>query len=178
MKKTGSMIPMIFLTALTLSAGFAAGMLAKRLPIFDQQTTVSTGNSELIEQLQLTPDQSDKMRVIWEKVRSDVQRSYQDADDLQKRRDRALVGLLDDRQKAEFEKLSADFADQFKSVSQNRDSAFQDAVDQTRKLLNETQRKKYELILKERLRRSPTTSEFGALPTILGSGLPSDAANP
>jgi hypothetical protein len=89
------------------------------------------------------------MREIWEGVRGKVHHTFEDAQQLQKQRDDALVAILNDEQKAQFEKISHDYADRFDQLSHARDQAFADAVEQTRKLLNEEQRRKYEQILKD-----------------------------
>jgi hypothetical protein len=83
---------------------------------------------------------------------------------LQRRRDKALIEILTEEQKAEFEKITEDYAGRFASLSQKRDQAFANAVEQTKRLLNDGQRKQYELILKNRLQPADASSELGLAP--------------
>ncbi len=87
---------------------------------------------------------------------------------LQKQRDEALVALLNDEQKAKFEKISKDYADRYAELTRNRDQVFAQAVQQTRSLLNETQRQKYDQILKNNV----GTTGFDQVPAM---GIPSTA---
>jgi Spy/CpxP family protein refolding chaperone len=152
MKNQRTTLFLITLTVLTLGAGVVTGMLAHRLPSGGSDLNVEpAGSATLLEELQLTPTQRDQMRTIWENVRADVQDCYHDAQNLQRQRDQEIVALLDDRQKAEFEKISKDYADRYTKLTQKRDETFQRAVDRTRQLLDEKQRAKYEEILKSRL---------------------------
>jgi len=112
------------------------------------------------------------MRAIWEHVRSDVQGCYQDAQDLQRRRQQALVAMLDEQQKAEFERICTEYAGKYNQLSQKRDQTFQNALAQTRQLLNDSQRKRYEQILQERLVNSGNSAaSAGAGSSSLDAGL-------
>jgi Spy/CpxP family protein refolding chaperone len=159
MKKTKLQILLIGITVIALSAGIVAGILAARLPVARAaQTTAdasSVGEGSLSQELDLTPDQQAQMRSIWEPVRGHVHETFQYAQRLQKERDEALVALLNDEQKARFEKISQDFANRFQELSKSRDRTFTDAVQKTRRLLNDIQRKKYDEILKNRVGETP-----------------------
>ena len=156
MKKTRVVILLIGLTLLGLCAGAAAGLLASRATATSAGTTTSVPPAPdhaapLAEELALNPEQREQMRQIWEGVRQQAHEAYDDAQRLQKQRDDALVAMLSDEQKAQFEKISKDFADQFSDLEKKREQLFQDAVELTKKLLNEEQRRKYEQILKNRV---------------------------
>jgi Spy/CpxP family protein refolding chaperone len=160
---------LIAIGVLLLTAGVVAGMLVTRLPpgtrVVPAEPAVVIGGSPLMEQLQLTAAQREQMRVIWEAVRADVESSYQEAQSLQKQREEALVALLDDAKKAEFQRTSQAYADKYDSLMARRDRSFEAAVARTRGLLNEMQRQKYEAILKTRLKRVPAKTEADNEPT-------------
>jgi hypothetical protein len=162
MKTTQTTAALLAVVVLTLGAGFAAGMLAHRVCSGQSDTASAIGGSApivrasadgaaLVDQLQLTPQQRERMRTIWEQVRGDVQGCYQDAQDLQRRRQQALVAMLSDEQKAEFDRICTEYSAKFTQLTKRRDQAFQNAVQQTRKLLNDSQRQRYEQILHDRL---------------------------
>ena len=145
MKKNRAGVLLIVVTVLALGAGLVAGLLASRLP--STPAPVAEERSPLVEELNLSPEQAKQMRQIWEGVRESVRGTFDDAQKLQKDRDAALIALLNDEQKARFEKISQDYAAQFTQLTQNREAMFQDAVARTNKILDERQRQKYAQIL-------------------------------
>ena len=156
MRKTRIEILLIGLTVVALSAGVVAGVLASRLPASGGAAgPMGPEQTPLAAELQLTPAQQDQMKQIWEGVRGRVHETFEDAQRLQKERDDALVAMLTDEQKARFEKISKDFADRFDQLSSKRDRTFADAVEKTRRLLSDDQRKKYDEILKNRVGPGP-----------------------
>jgi Spy/CpxP family protein refolding chaperone len=162
---------LIGLTVLALGAGVAAGMLASRVTPPSSSENPATApatpvdRTPLVQELNLTPEQRDRMREIWEGVRGDVHETFADAQRLQRQRDDALVALLTDEQKAQFEKISKDFKDQFDQLTRKRDKVFQSAVERTRQLLNDEQRKRYEAILKTSVGPDGRPHEPGLPPT-------------
>jgi Spy/CpxP family protein refolding chaperone len=151
MKQTRVQLLLIGLTVLALSAGVVAGMVASRVAPAKVEST--TPRTPLEDQLGLSPDQREQMRVIWEGVRWQAQHCFTDGEDLQHQRDAALVSLLTDDQKARYEKITADYAKKFAELSAQRDAAFNDAVARTKKILTETQQKKYDQLLANRVER-------------------------
>ena len=155
MSKTRVRLLVISLTVLGISAGVVAGMLASRLPAINSPTKhpaeVPGVPTPLVQELNLTADQQDKMRDIWESVRTQVHSCFEDAEDLQKQRDDALIALLPPEKKPEFEKISKDFAARYAALEQQRQNFFNDAVERTMKLLDPQQQQKYREILKKRV---------------------------
>src|SRR5262245_30369222 len=121
---------LVILTLVAVGAGVVAGMIASRLPAAG---AAAPTQSTLAKELNLSPQQSEQMRAIWEGVRGNVRKSYEDADRLGHQRDQAVQNMLNPEQKAAFEKLTRDYADQFAALRKQRDAAFADAVAQTRK---------------------------------------------
>jgi hypothetical protein len=146
------------------------GMLISRLPVLSSAAATPTvlGPSPLTDLLQLSPAQSDKMRLIWEEARGKAQTALADVQTLQKGRDDALVRILTtDAQRAEYEKVTKDYARQFAELSGQRDRVFQDAVEQTRQILSPPQQKKYEEVLRNRLGSKAPGKELLPSPVVL-----------
>jgi hypothetical protein len=116
----------------------------------------------LVEELNLSSDQQVQMRRIWENVRTQVQDCFQRASNLQKERDQEILKLLNDQQKAEFEKIAKRFREVDRNITAEREQIFNSAIHETRALLTDDQRQKYDQILKARLGRVPTTGPVAA----------------
>lgn len=159
MKRSRLEILLIMVAVLALSAGVVAGLLASRLPSTSADPIPGPmgppAAGSLAEELNLSAAQRENMRQIWEGVHGRVRRTFDEAQSLEKSRDQALVNLLNDEQKAKFEKISNDFADRFDNLSKQRDTIFDEAVAASMKLLNQQQQKNYREILKRHVRREP-----------------------
>lgn len=166
MKRSRIGMLLVGLTALALSAGVVTGMLAAKLPTSSTTAHLppppKPGPSEnyLVQELGLTTDQTAGMRSIWEGMRGKVHDTFQQAESLQQDRDKAIVDLLSDDQKAKFEKISLDFAGRYDELGQQRDRMFKEAVEETKKLLTGSQKQKYDEILKKYV-NTPTGSPSG-----------------
>ncbi len=150
--KTKTLLLLAFVIA--LGAGAAAGVVLSRMPKGNNHPLpIVPGNerSTLAEELQLSPQQSDQMRSIWENVRDKAHDCFEEAQNIQKGRDEALMGLLNDEQKAKFEKISKEYADRFTAMTARREAMFQEAVEKTKKILNPEQTAKYDEILRKRV---------------------------
>jgi len=145
---------MVALAVLPIGAGVIAGMVAARMPA-GNVTNPSPGEIHgdgLSEQLGLSDAQAQQMRGIWETVRDQVRTSYQDAEKLQRSRDEELVALLNQEQKAKFERISQAYSDRFQELRRKRDQSFAKAVEQTRGMLSAEQRAKYDELLRTHVR--------------------------
>jgi hypothetical protein len=154
MKGSKARAIMLFAFVIALSAGTVGGILLSRLPLLASAQASSSPVAlqlSLTEALELSPDQAQKMRKIWEGSRDKSHGMFAEAQDLQKGRDDALVSLLNDEQKAKYEKIAKEYADRFAALTARRDSMFQDSVEQTKSILSASQQKKYEEILRSRL---------------------------
>ena len=164
--------------ALTLASGVVAGMLVSRLPAIrgtGGQSKPAMRHLLVGDELQLSDEQHEKMRDIWEGTRDVVDECFQKARAYQKQRDDAFLGLLTDEQKAAYAKINDNYVAQINGLNAKRTDAFKDAVQKTKELLNEPQRKRYEEILNERLGHDapggppPAWLETGEGPTPGGS---------
>lgn len=145
----------------TLGAGMVVGMAAgwheastKTVPAPTTQPTPPPGRvPPLSEALGLTKEQSEQMKDIWSGMPAQFQKSNERRMALVKERDEALYDLLTDEQKARYQKLKADYSTKLNNLAaeqaKEREAAFQDAVERTKKILTEPQREKYEELLKK-----------------------------
>jgi Spy/CpxP family protein refolding chaperone len=165
MRKKRIEILLILVAALAMSAGVVAGLLASRLPSAAGPQSAATTTPAtpppasfertLADELNLRADQRESMREIWEGVRDQVHKTFDDAQNLQKERDEAMVALLNDEQRVKFAKISQDYANRFNALTKKRDTTFEEAVAKTKNMLDPDQRAKYEEILKTHVRRGP-----------------------
>lgn len=158
---------------LAMGAGVAVGMLSARIPQTRQP------RSWLGDELNLSPEQREQMRTIWQDVSKSRPRDWERRRALEKERNEAIVGLLTDEQKLKYEEINQQFAQRLQEQSQQREAAMQSAIERTKQILTPDQRVKYEQIMQERREkkerdrenrdssnggshRSPTTNETGA----------------
>lgn len=171
MKANGTRAVVLLAFLIALGAGAVGGMLLSRLPMLGSaaaSTAVNATPTSLTEALQLTPQQAEQMRSIWEKTRAQAHIAYADAQELQKGRDDALVAILNDEQKAKYEKIAREYADRFSTLTAKRDAMFQKAVEQTRTILSPAQQTQYEEVLRSRLGpKMPTGKDLLPSPVLL-----------
>ena len=169
-------IILMILFVLTLSSGLVAGMLVSRLP--GTRPLAKVQRTPLAEELGLTQDQNEKMRVIWEGVKGQVDECFQSAQSVQKKRDDALLAMLTDEQKLKFVKIQEDCSASLASLKTSRDGAFDEAVKETEKILTEPQKSRYREILQNRLHHGPHHGGPGSPPDWLSPGAPPTPASP
>ncbi len=117
--------------------------------------TLSSGRRDwLADQLGLDATQRERVRVIWsESMRAAGQQNADRSRALKKERDDAIQAMLSDAQKAQYQKVMQDYAAKVAEAGHERDKAFEDAINRTKLVLNESQRQQYEQLLKERRER-------------------------
>jgi Spy/CpxP family protein refolding chaperone len=139
---------LVVVTVLALGAGLMAGLLSSRLP---SQTTEDNTVSPLAAELELSPLQRDQMKEIWEAAQAKVVRAFNDAQALQKSRDEEIIQMLSEEQKARFADLAKKYADRYTHLQDSREKVLKEAVENTKNLLNDKQKAKYQEILNARL---------------------------
>jgi hypothetical protein len=146
--------------ALALIAGAAAGVLATR---FASQSTVVPGVTTL-DDLQLSSDQRDRIKQIWENVRDQSEDLYKRAEALQREHDDKVFKLLTPEQQKQYKQIYDQDRDTYARLMAERQATVKKAVNDTKNLLSDTQRQKYDVILKNRLGKSaePGTVWFSA----------------
>jgi Spy/CpxP family protein refolding chaperone len=154
---------LIAASILALGAGVFAGMAVSRIPastVVEAPIAPPPDHASIADSLGLTDAQRDQMRSIWEGVRTNVHQTFQEAQTIQKERDDAVVAMLTDSQKARYAALTQQAAEKFAALSSQRDQAFRDGVEKTRKILTDTQRQTYDHIIQDRIgtaSQTPTT---------------------
>jgi Spy/CpxP family protein refolding chaperone len=147
MRKSRTGVFLIGLTVLALSAGVVAGMLVARLPAAPAENPVilpPAFERSLGDTLGLNKDQREEMRTIWEGVRGNVHRIFDEAQQLQDRQLDELAGLMKTPEEKEaFATIAKKYADRYAQLKQERQRLFDDAVSQTNKILTPEQQKKY-----------------------------------
>ncbi|MBC8108357.1 MAG: Spy/CpxP family protein refolding chaperone [Anaerolineae bacterium] len=161
---------------LAMGAGVAVGMFSARYPQSHQP------RSWLGDELNLSPEQREQMRTIWQDVSKNRPRDGDRRRALEKERNEAIVGLLNEEQKLKYEQINQQFVQRMQEQSQQREAAMQSAIERTMQMLTPEQRVKYEQIMQERREkkerdrenrdsgekngggshRSPTTNDAGA----------------
>jgi Spy/CpxP family protein refolding chaperone len=129
---------------LAMGAGVAVGMLTSRFPQTRQ------ARSWLGDELNLTSEQREQMRAIWQDVSKNRPRDWERRRALEKERNEAIVGLLTDEQKQKYEQISQQFQLKLQEQSHQRETAVQSAIERTKQILTPEQRVKYEQIMQER----------------------------
>src|SRR5256885_670642 len=90
------------------------------------------------------------MKNIWESLHNSG-RSYEDRRRrLRDERDEAIAALLAPSVMGDYDRILADYSNKLNAVGQERDKAFSEAVEKTKKILTAEQRTKYEEFLKRR----------------------------
>ena len=142
---------------LTLGAGMVVGVAAGRHATAET-TLPATRPAEhasphqgWTETLGLTSQQRDRVRQIWtDAMEGPGQHANMETRmQLFKQRDAALYNLLTDDQKKQYEAIKADINAKLNDLNKEREKSIQEAVVQTKLVLNDQQREKYEQMLKE-----------------------------
>ena len=139
---------------LTLAAGAVVGILTSRLTKAGVGASgVQQSRSPLAAALDLTPEQSAQMQKIWEQVRDTASDCVRKAQALQMERERSFEALLNDQQKAQYDQIKTGYNACIEALDAQRTASFQSALQQTQRVLTESQRLKYEKILHDRTGR-------------------------
>jgi hypothetical protein len=136
--------------ALALVAGAAAGILAMR---YAGQTATTSPAASTLDDLQLSANQREQIRQIWEKVRQQSDEMYRRAQELQDADKQRIVKLLTHEQLKQYEDIYNQDRDAYSRLVADWKSTTKKAIQQTRTLLSDSQQKKYDAILKSRLGR-------------------------
>jgi hypothetical protein len=152
-----SRLLVVLVFAIALLGGGAAGMLAARYAS-NRLASVPIVNASLSEQLQLTPVQQEQMRIIWQAMRDRATAFYDQGQAIEQERQDAYMQLLTDDQKKQYAKIHDGYLQKYTNLQATREKAFEQAVAETKKLLNDTQRRRYDTILSQKLGQSQSDS--------------------
>ena len=144
---------------LTLASGLVAGLLLAKLP---EKKVTMIQRSALAEALALDDQQETRVKAIWEAIGSNVDDCYIQVTRIQAKHDELVFDLLTDEQKLKYNKIQKETALALANLKKDRDGMFVDAVEKTKFLLNEDQKKKYARILEARLGSSSAKDWIGS----------------
>ncbi|HVT91140.1 MAG TPA: Spy/CpxP family protein refolding chaperone [Tepidisphaeraceae bacterium] len=157
MRKTKTFILIAFVLA--MGAGVAVGMLGSRtIP------KKLEGRSWLVDELHLTSAQEQQMNQIWGDMMRNKGRAIKDQLDLLKKERQAEIdGLLSDDQKSKVEQIDHRFGDRARELWKQCQQDFTDAADQSRKVLDESQRLKYDELVNKMQSQFADGDSFAAM---------------
>jgi hypothetical protein len=137
---------MVCVFVVALGAGVVVGMGVSRPAVV--KPAEHRGGGWIEEQLGLTSEQREQMKAIWSEARDMGQKHGEMRDQFRKERDAAVMGLFTPEQKDQYQKIQDDFRAQMGKLDKEREAAFNAAKEKTKAILNETQRAKYEELMK------------------------------
>ena len=158
MSRFHTLIIAIFTVA--LGTGIVVGMGMTRAPAGPKPAP----RSWLVDKLQLSPEQSEKIKAVWSDNLHDSWKRHSDSiKQLRKDRDDALMALLSPEQKASYDKIVTHYNDQVTELNREQEAQFQAAASKTKDLLDDHQRQIYDELLKKGF-RAPFGPRDGAPP--------------
>jgi Spy/CpxP family protein refolding chaperone len=157
MTKTRIIVIVGFLIA--FGAGAVVGLQLRTTPVrATEQPMQEQRPSWLRSELNLTAEQNEQMKNIWEGLHNSG-RGYEDRRRrLRDERDEAIAALLAPSVMGDYDRILQDFSNKLTAMAQERDKAFAAAVEKTKTILTAEQRAKYEEFLK---RREPDRGDRG-----------------
>jgi Spy/CpxP family protein refolding chaperone len=138
---------LVFLLAFVLvfGAGAVVGMVQQQ---HHHGKDEGHGGGRLSDQLALTPDQQQQMKQIWSAVDNSRHETWDKRREFQKQRDQELRNLLTDAQKTKFDAVAQDYQQKIADLNAQHEKLVETAVANTKAMLSDTQRLKYEEIRK------------------------------
>ena len=162
MSRTKVVVGLAF--ALALCAGVAVGLVSAKLPDQHRKPKPGEPRSWLADELNLSPAQREPMKAIWQDVargrpggpstapggppgpnRGDERRRFE-----RERNEAILAAVTDPEQRRRVEEVMQQFEQKQLEAARERERMFEEAVEKTKAILDENQRKKYEQILLKR----------------------------
>lgn len=129
----------------SFAAGVAAGLAWSRLAPKPHR------DSWLARELDLTPQQREQMKRIWSSAMGTLRQQHREQRRaIRQERDKAIEAIFGREQKAQYEEVMKAYEDKSAELDAGRKKAFRDAVERTKQILTEPQRKKYEELMKRR----------------------------
>ena len=160
MRKLPAIVVLAF--ALALVAGGVIGVLAAPklnprlrqvvdpLPPPPPPPRGGPGRVPLGRELNLTSEQEQRMKEIWETTRGEMDEHMGRRQQVERDWEAAVQGMFTAEQKTQFVELRQQHQSRLAAVDGEFESIFRRAEDKTRQILNEEQRKRFEDILVER----------------------------
>lgn len=139
---------------IAFSAGLVAGLRIQQPKVIADPGTGKTEppkpKSWLARQLNLTPEQDEQVKKIWEAAMRSQPDRREDPRQLFREREEAVAALIAPEDKPAYDKIMKEFSDKMSRSGRDREKAFEAAVAQTKAVLTAEQVNKYEELLKKR----------------------------
>src|SRR5437763_772873 len=138
-----------YLLVLGFAIAFGAGLvigLEQRVPAQASPTTTQStrGRGFLTSELNLTPEQQEKMKKIWEGVRPPGREPW---NILKKQRDEQIAALIRSEDKPKYDQILKAYAEKQEELNHQIQAAFHNAEQRTKEILDPKQLEKYEKII-------------------------------
>ena len=120
------------------------------------------------EQLDLSGDQKTQMDKIWGDTRQQMQKLSQQRWDIEKKREDAILALLDPAQRKNYDEIDKSFRAQREALDKQREGLFTDANARSRALLSPDQQQNWDILTKQfqtRHRHGPGSMGMGTQPS-------------
>ncbi|HUB25394.1 MAG TPA: Spy/CpxP family protein refolding chaperone [Tepidisphaeraceae bacterium] len=155
--------------AVVMGAGVMVGRVTAQYPRQDQHlhqlSPGGHGHSWIDDQLNLTPDQKQKMDAIWDQTRKKMQAIFDGRHTTETDRDQAMRQLLTPDQWAQYQKINDQFRAKRDEQFKERNKLIQEANEASRALLDDTQQKKWDALTKLMRERHGPPGGFDQRPT-------------
>jgi hypothetical protein len=135
---------------LAFAAGLASAVAVER---WHQPRARGGAESWLSRELNLRPEQVEKMRDIWGSLARDASQQQEEArkrDALKQWRDEAIRQLIPADRRSELDKIQDQYSVKLNELADQRRQSFELAEAKTKAILNDEQKVKYEAILSHR----------------------------
>lgn len=143
---TRSRIIVVLLFLVAFGAGLSVGKVFSHQPHMPSER----GPSWLSSELNLTEPQREQMLAIWGNIYKAGSDERNERRALSKQKNDAIANLIPEAQKAELAKISDDYDQQIDSLMSRGKERYEQAIKETKKILTQEQRQKYEEILSRR----------------------------
>jgi len=146
---TRTKIALLLSFALVFASGVVVGRLAWRRPPRRHRSWLS-------DELNLTPEQREQMREIWSNaMRGLAPQLGSRRRALSEEQQQAIDELLNPEQLQEYKNILEEHERARRSLAEQREEAFRDAVERTKQILTPDQREKYEEMMSRMRERGP-----------------------
>lgn len=154
MNKTRMMLVLAFVGA--FAAGSVATIVAR--PQIDPPSRRS--RSSLTQQLDLTPEQQERMREIWDGARAASREKFSELrterEKIRTQRDQEIIELLGESTHEQYRQIIDDYNEKVRELYQSRRTLFDQARQKTNELLMPEQREQWEQMMQRRRGSSRT----------------------
>lgn len=131
--------------AAAFAAGISGGLVIGRQPRKPPPPPF------LVQQLDLTPEQAERVRDIWSKTYDSLRATLSaKREALEQDREDAILAILTEDQLAFYQQVTAGYRAERDRLAEERKAAIEQAVERTKAVLTDEQKAKYEALLAER----------------------------